>query len=325
MRSFTSSSKGAWAVRLFLFVAGLLLLDQMVSRIARASAPADFKAAVDAKSGFEPARRFDVWILGDSLAADAFVPEVIERETGLSTFNWGVYASSPVEWELLLRDLDARAPFPRLIVLGANPQMLRKAPGAGPYTREFVRSPALRAELTGLSLLEDDLGAAFASGRSRLLARSALLGLFGRGSKTRVHPRPPDNGYLANTRVLPPTAHPRAMNLGADPRRRRLNTSALRAIKAACQRHGAVLVIAEPPTSARERPMLEGSVAERTAYSKVLDHLANDLFRPNPKEFGDGDFFDGIHLVDPASRRFSEAFSKWLLQSDAWPLPQAGP
>ncbi|MCC6402741.1 MAG: hypothetical protein IT207_01895 [Fimbriimonadaceae bacterium] len=310
---------------MFLFVAGLLLLDQMVSRIARASAPADFKAAVDAKSGFEPARRFDVWILGDSLAADAFVPEVIERETGLSTFNWGVYASSPVEWELLLRDLDARAPFPRLIVLGANPQMLRKAPGAGPYTREFVRSPALRAELTGLSLLEDDLGAAFASGRSRLLARSALLGLFGRGSKTRVHPRPPDNGYLANTRVLPPTAHPRAMNLGADPRRRRLNTSALRAIKAACQRHGAVLVIAEPPTSARERPMLEGSVAERTAYSKVLDHLANDLFRPNPKEFGDGDFFDGIHLVDPASRRFSEAFSKWLLQSDAWPLPQAGP
>jgi hypothetical protein len=313
MRSCTSSSSPVrgWAGRLAAFLAGLALLDQMVGALTRRAAPPDFQAAVAAKSGFDPARRYDAWIVGDSLAADAFVPEVIRQETGMSVFNWGVYASSPAEWEVLLRDLEARARFPRLVVLGANPQMLRKVPGAGPYTREFVRSPLLRAELTGLSLLEDDLGAALASGRSRLLARSALLGLLGRGQKARVHPRPPDDGYLANTRVLPAQARPRSAALPAVPRRARLHRAALLRIRAMCERHGALLAVVEPPVAPQESALLAGGPADQAAYREALEALGAPVYA-GAGAFGPGDFYDGIHLVDPAARRFTFEFADWL-------------
>jgi hypothetical protein len=313
MRSFTSSSSPVrgWAGRLAAFLAGLALLDQMVGALARRAAPPDFQAAVAAKSGFDPARRYDAWIVGDSLAADAFVPEVLRHEAGLSVFNWGVYASSPAEWEVLLRDLEARARFPRLVVLGANPQMLRKVPGAGPYTREFVRSPLLRAELTGLSLLEDDLGAVLASGRSRLLARSALLGLLGRGQKARVHPRPPDDGYLANTRVLPVQVRPRSVALPANPRRTRLHRAALLRVRAICERNGALLIVVEPPVAQREAALLAGGLSDQATYREAIQSLGAPVYASS-KPFGDGDFYDGIHLVDPAAQRFTLEFAEWL-------------
>ncbi|MGE0001811.1 MAG: hypothetical protein AB7F50_12210 [Fimbriimonadaceae bacterium] len=298
-------------MRLALFLAVLALLDQVVGSLARRAAPPDFQAAVAAKAGFELNASYDVWIVGDSLAADAFVPEVIRRETGLSVFNWGVYASSPAEWEILLRDLEARARFPRLVVLGANPQMLRKTPGAGPYTREFVRSHFLRAELTNLSLFEDDLGAVLASGRSRLLARSALLGLLGRGQKARVHPRPPDDGYLANTRVLPVQARPRSAALPADPRRARLHRAALLRIRAMCKRHGALLIVVEPPVAQPEAGLLAGGPSDQATYREAIHALGAPVFAGSAS-FGPEDFYDGIHLVDPASRRFSQSFADWL-------------
>lgn len=311
MRSSTSSSR-AWLRRLGLFLAGLLVFDQMVGVLVRANAPPDFVAAVRAKQGFDPGRRYDVWIIGDSLAADAFVPQVIERKTGMRSFNWGVYASSPAEWEVLLRDLEGRAPFPRFVVLGANPQMLRKKPGDGPYMREFVRSPLLRAELVSLSLREDDLGSLLAAGRARLLARSALLGLLGRGQKARVHPFPPDSGYLANTRVLMPQARPRSLPLRADTRRERLHLEALQRIAETCRRHGAKLVVAEPPVSVREMAVLRGSPQDAALYSDSLRTLGSLADVPNSSRYGVGDFYDGVHLADPAARRWSTAFARWL-------------
>lgn len=316
MRSFTSSSRG-WILRLARFLVVLVLGDQLVGYAVRQGAPADFRAAVAAKADFDPSRRYDAWIVGDSMAADAFVPGVLDRELGLDAFNWGVYASAPAEWAILLRDLELRAPFPKYVVLCANPQMLRKRPGDGPYTREFVRDHALHAELVGLSLAQDDLGAVFASGRNRLLARSALLGLLGRSQRTRIHPYPPDRGYLANTRVLDASGPPRSASLDQDPWRERVNASALITIREICRHHGAKLVIVIPPAARREMEILRGSPSMQREFQEAVKRFGAPVYETEQNEFMDDAFYDGIHLADPASRRFTADFARWLAPSEA--------
>lgn len=66
----------------------------------------------------------DVLILGSS-ATFAMAPEQVRRRTGLSAFNASVHGGTPRDYHALLRHLEERGPFPRVVLMALSFEQLR--------------------------------------------------------------------------------------------------------------------------------------------------------------------------------------------------------
>lgn len=316
-RSSTSSFRRLW-LRLGLLGLIVFAVDLAVAKLTDRFAPADYRLSVQAKEGFEDGRPYDAWILGDSLGADAVVPS----ELGLRAFNWSMYASSPVEWEVLAEDLLRRAPAPRVAIVCVSPQMLMKRPNDGPYARAFVESQDLRLRLTWASIERQDLSAFFASGRRRQLLRPALLGAVGLRGRTRVKALGFDNGYLIHgdqlsgpVRLIPDTLR---RDEGTWDRQSRAFIGLLDRLKAA----GCQVVIVGPPVH-REQLAAFAADGQTLLDTKAEVERAARLrglrwFDAQTEEacsaYSDAEFFDSLHLSRAGAVRFTRALREWLGQ-----------
>jgi hypothetical protein len=108
----------------------------------------------------------EVVILGSS-ATFAMAPEQIRRRTGLSAFNASVHGATPRDYHALLRHLDERGAWPRVVLVALSFEQLRPTARVGfepgdPLTRYVSeeRRPALAAAAASL-LAADQTEASF--------------------------------------------------------------------------------------------------------------------------------------------------------------------
>ena len=123
-------------IKLALFVVPLLCLDYLFSYVLKQGRPIDYDQFLSAKIDFfQDVDSIDLLILGDSHVADALDPRIIERKAGLTSYNLGVYHSSPYETYYLAKSaLTHLARRPKLVVLGTNPVMFERPLSRGKYT-----------------------------------------------------------------------------------------------------------------------------------------------------------------------------------------------
>lgn len=316
----TSSSKGRSLSRLAFFLVGLVALDSVVSVLIDRLAPPDYVKAIQSKSDFDATSPYSVWVIGDSLAADAVTPATFREASGKEVYNWGVYATSPFEWRVMVDHLLATAKPPELAIIVCHPHMFVKRPNDGPFATETFRSPDVTAGLFWGSVFRDDLSAMFASGRKKLIWKSAL----GRIGKRSVAPSteflPLDNGYQGTTKELEEVPRLMVDALRFDNHTVEFQFAAVDQLIRALQAKGCRVALAKPPISidqlrADQRELdtwpdfqsrLERLVRERdlVVFDRQTDQYCEQLV---PQ-----DFTDAIHLSHRGSLAFSRELGEWV-------------
>ncbi|MFQ3213294.1 MAG: hypothetical protein ACI9L9_001569 [Marivirga sp.] len=123
-------------VRIFIFISAIFLIDRTLFLLLKANRPPDYKKFLDAKKHFfEQDNKTQVLIVGDSHIADALDTRTIERLTGLTSFNLGIYHSTPFETYFIIKEalLKLETP-PKYAIMGTNPEMLYGENNMGVYS-----------------------------------------------------------------------------------------------------------------------------------------------------------------------------------------------
>ena len=102
----------------------------------------------------------DVVILGSS-ASFAMAPEQIRRRTGLSAFNASVHGGTPRDYHALLRHLEERGVWPKVVLVALSFEQLRPTARVGfepgdPLTRYVSQEPRPAFAAAAASLLAAD-------------------------------------------------------------------------------------------------------------------------------------------------------------------------
>lgn len=323
-RSSTSSSKKPFWGKLLLFVVGLVVIDAAFAAYIEATASANYREAVNSKYDFSDSKSYDVWILGDSLPADGIVPSILSQETGKAVYNWGVNASSPFEWELLLRDLESRAEFPNSVVVGCNIHMFIKRPNDGPFVAPAIKSPLIQSELLRGSVERSDLSAILASGRKRLLWKGSLANSI-RSQSIPEKNSTFDNGFITGREGMSAPFKPMIDALRFDPENVRFQTEAFEQMIARCARHGASITLVKLPIHRLQLDIYQRDAKTWNHYQSELHRIATkyncEVFEGQTEsyctQFSSSDFVDGIHLSNDGATKFTQELGKWLRVT--WP------
>ena len=118
----------------FIFI--LFILDRAVFIFLQSQRPEDYKIFIDSKKEFFQ-KNFDVdlLIIGDSHIADALDTRTLESCAKISSYNLGVYHSSPFENYYITKSaLNHLKIYPKTVVLGTNPVMFNRNLSKGKYT-----------------------------------------------------------------------------------------------------------------------------------------------------------------------------------------------
>lgn len=123
-------------IQLLIFFTILFVADRIMGMILSANRPGDYASFLDAKIDFFKGNfDVDMLIIGDSHVADALDTRTIDERLNLSSFNLGIYHTSPFEnyyvTKAALQDLPTQ---PRFIVLGTNPSMFERPLYVSKYT-----------------------------------------------------------------------------------------------------------------------------------------------------------------------------------------------
>lgn len=122
--------------KIVFFVLIFWMGDLLLVRLLEYFRPIDYKQFIDAKREFYSSNKYyDLIVIGDSHISDALDTRIIDSRLGLSSFNLGVYHSSPYEWYALLAScLRQESGPPKYIVIGTNPDMFFRKQTIGKYT-----------------------------------------------------------------------------------------------------------------------------------------------------------------------------------------------
>jgi hypothetical protein len=125
---------------IFLFVAGLVMIDRVIYYSLQYARPIDYKLFIDAKKDFfKEDKEYDILLIGDSHIANAIDPRILLSELNMSAFNLGIYSSSPFEWYFTVKAaLNAAKQKPKIVMIGTNPAMFSRKVAVGQYTPLIV-------------------------------------------------------------------------------------------------------------------------------------------------------------------------------------------
>jgi|GEM_PF-5320917 len=321
----TSNFKSRFWLTLLAFVFGLVVIDFAFATFIEANASSAYRQAIGSKSSFQNKDTYDIWIMGDSLAADGIVPSVLEAETGQKTYNWGINASSPFEWEILGRDLERRAVFPKIVVIGCNPHMFIKRPNDGPFVPPAIQAPDLQMDLMRGSVERADLSAILASGRKKLLWKGSIA-QWTQGRDDQL-PRTFDfdNGFVRGH--LGMKTPPRQMNdaLRFDAKNAQFQSDAFEKLVALCARNNARIALVKVPIHPVQLAVDLKDVATLVHYQKTINAVTTKYrcktfegqAESNSTQYSDADFTDAIHLSNRGADKFSLDLGRWLRVT--WP------
>lgn len=320
----TSNSKKRFALQFLLFLAGLLVIDSAFAVYIESTASANYREAVKSKADFDPNAAYDTWILGDSLPADGIVPAVLRAETNKSVYNWGVNASSPFEWEILLRDLESRAKLPKYVVIGCNIHMFIKRPNDGPFVAPAIKSPLLQADLLRGSVERSDLSAILASGRKRLLWKGSLANSV-RGNTIPEKSSTFDKGFITGRKGMTPPFKPMIDALRFDPENAKFQVGAFEQMVVRCANRGSKIAFVKMPIHTLQLEIYQRDKRTWDHYQSEVARIAKEynceVFEGQTPEFcnqfSSADFVDGIHLSNDGAVKFSKELGEWLRVT--WP------
>ena len=298
--------------RLALFASILVVIDTAFSRALDTARPDDYRAFIESKKGYdEHAERTELLFLGDSHTADAIVPRVVSRVTGLRVYNFGVYHMSPVEGFFLARDLVARSPKLRAVVLGTNPIMFTRQLTAGKYTPMFIESPLIFGEL--LSAVHSNDFSLFSRAAKKLdLVPPLVMGTLGypSGAEPQRLVDSVDRGYLVNRRCPggepEEEASPPRYDQGRVLRQVRFFRDTLKFLVD----RGLTVVVVHPPVHAAQYAKIKNLRAVRQLEDTVtrLENAGTPVLGSGNEygvDFEDRDFLNSEHLCNPGALKFS--------------------
>ncbi|MEO8036957.1 MAG: hypothetical protein ABI837_21185 [Acidobacteriota bacterium] len=301
-------------------MAGLVVLDLGFSALIDRNTSPDYRQTVASKSDFQESKPYDVWIIGDSLAVDGVAPSVIRQETGRTTYDWGLYASSPFEWNILLRDLEHRSPFPPTVVIVCHPNMFIKRPNDGPFARAAIKTPGLQFSLMAGSVERADLSALLASGQRRLMLKGALAMSARRSRGEPASAAESDNGHLVHRTGLNVIPHLMFDALKFDEKNSKFQADAFEDLVRRCSTRGAEVVFAKIAVSEPQLQDYKKDVPTFEHYEQVLDRVSRQygarVYESQTDEvcesYSPSDFTDAIHLSQQGAVKFTTGLARWL-------------
>jgi hypothetical protein len=313
-----------WLIlEIFAAITVILLTDQLLSRMLTALRPADQQLFVESRQALPSGDPPDILVLGDSNIADAYVPAIVQEQTGWTSFNFGVYGSGPIEWEILTRDLLARWERPpRLAVIGTSAAMFHRATSGGRYTPELVSDALRRIELLRYSGLAEDWFLVLASYRQRYLVPALLRRLSGGPAPAPIRlVEAVDRGYLKNVKHMD---RDEPFKEGSyrdriNPQQRNAFSRLLDLLAA----RGVTVVIADPPLEQRRvRIVLATSSYEEfeRALNRVLvgRGVRRFDFRQSEaaRQLDYRDFLDAEHVCASGAAYFSTFIAAWISETE---------
>ena len=292
--------------------------DQLLSAALKAVRPPDHRIFLEARQAIHDEAP-DILVLGDSHIADAYVPEIVRRQSGLSSLNFGVYSSGPLEWEVLARDLFAHwTGTPQIAVIGASPAMFHRVTSGGRYSPELVTDPVLRLKLLTYSGLSDDWLLLLSSYRQRHLIPALVRILSGQSAPSPIRQiEGVDRGYLRNVLHMRADA---SFESGAYLNRvNPAQVAAFRALLDLLDSRGIRTIIVDPPVEPRHLSdlLLTPRYIEfdRTLNRVLATHgisrinfRTSDLARPLDYR----DFLNAEHLCASGAAYFSTFIGAWI-------------
>lgn len=297
-----------------LFVGLISVIDAAFSRVLDTARPPDYQAFIDSKLEYaEASEATDLLVLGDSHTADAFVPQALEQATGLRSYNFGVYHMSPIEGRYLIRDLRQRSPRLKVVVIGTNPVMFTRPPGAGKYTPMFIQNPLIFLSLL-LEVRSNNFGLLSRAGKKLDLIGPLISRTLGKAAKSATRQiESSDRGYLVNTRCATRRDVQPDLKRHAEPAIAAQVSHFEQTIRW-LQREGLRVIVVHPPLIERYY-----AIARTTRAYREFDAAVNRIARKANVpvlgtdnsygvSFGYADFLDGQHLCKPGAQKFSQ----WL-------------
>ncbi len=129
----------SFLVKICLFGILLVLFDRVAFLLIQSQRPSDYKLFLESKKDFfEKEDASDILIFGDSHIADALDTRTLENcktGGGMTSYNLGVYHSSPLEvYHIVKAAFQHISQKPQLVVLGTNPVMFERELSKGKYT-----------------------------------------------------------------------------------------------------------------------------------------------------------------------------------------------
>jgi hypothetical protein len=304
-----------------LFLGLLFILDALISTILQQFRPIDYKLFIDSKKDFfNSATQADILLIGDSHIADAVDPRIVEKYTGLKTYNLGIYHATPLETYFTLRAaFDHLETKPKLIVIGANPDMFVKPMTSGKYTPLIINDPILRWNLHFESTNPFELENFFSTVKESYLFSSLVNSLTGKKYKPTREIKAVYNGYLESRNQIAGTEW---SNFKSEPYKAVYSEQVeyfKKTIELASSHHVRVLLINTPiwfekidADKANDSTFEDfQSILKKTSIENELPFLNPD-FDLMQDQLSQPDFLNTDHLNYFGAQKFSKDLSLWI-------------
>jgi hypothetical protein len=308
-------------IKLALFLVILIALDRVLNLGLQSVRPVDYKYFIDAKKEFfENDIYYDIWLLGDSHIADAVDPRCLEKFSGLTSFNLGIYHSTPYEnYFTLLAALKHKSQKPKAIILGTNPEMFFKPAIPGEYTPLIINDLTLRWKLMLHSSDPVEMSYFFKSVKEKYLFNSLFKKIAGQKYVPTREVHETFNGYLeTHNQSKGVNWNNSANNLNYDSVNRIQLDYFRREIDLA-RENGIKVYVVNPPVWREKLKTSQDSLVYNGFLSAIGDlekeyslPVFNSNFTILQNELVKGDFLNVDHLNYFGATKFSTELSRWI-------------
>jgi hypothetical protein len=128
-------------IKLFIFCSGFVIMERAALYFLPSLRPVDYKLFIESKTGFFNRQHdVDLLIFGDSQIADALDTRILERNSGMKSYNMAVYHTSPFEQYFIIQSaINHLEKKPEVVILGTNPRMFEMDLKKGRFTSIILR------------------------------------------------------------------------------------------------------------------------------------------------------------------------------------------
>jgi len=136
-------------ISILLFITIFFVSDLMIYSLLKANRPIDYKLLIESKKVFfNSENSSDIIFIGDSHIADATDVRIVENITQSTSFNLGLYHSSPIESFYLFKNIiESKDKNPKILAIGTNPKMFTFRTSPGKYTLLVMDNLFLKLDL----------------------------------------------------------------------------------------------------------------------------------------------------------------------------------
>ena len=306
-------------LKTILFIAVFLVLDNTTGYLLSLNRPSDYKQFLNSKKKFfDSVNTVDMLVIGSSCIADALDPRSIERNIKLKTYNLGIYHSSPFQnyyvTKVALEKLQSK---PRIIVLGANPDMFEREMSRGKYT-PLILPKSKSFELISNSVEGFDASFFLNFIREKYLFESLINKLIGKSYKETREIKDVYNGHLKFFNQIPNSEWHKFSNIKESELKKVQVDYFEKTIQLALKNNITVVVVRSPIWKKKYKAIL-GTNSYRDYSSKIFElskrydlEIYDSEFTTGMIEYQQSDFLNSHHLNYRGSLKFTNDFCKFL-------------